>query len=144
MCWPFQGVTGVLGAMGPACMLVCVHMFMWDRKKMCVNVYDLPIYSKPHPWCVWGLCHRAAWGFPIYTQAGLYMCSRGPCNAGKVPLQHSVVLHNVSTAAGDDASHNHAQDEAPTLRTGPRGAAGIDNGDTHLCSGCSCPCTLTC
>lgn len=33
----------------------------------------------------------------------------------KVPLQYSAVLHNVSTAAGDDASHNHAQDETPTL-----------------------------
>lgn len=61
----------------------------------------------------------------------LYMRSRGPCNAGKVPLQQSVVLHNVSSAAGDDASHHHARDETPTLRTGPRGAAGIDNGDAY-------------
>lgn len=47
----------------------------------------------------------------------------------QVPLQHSIVLHNVPAAAGDDASHNHAQDETPTLRSGPRGNAGIDNGD---------------
>lgn len=33
-------------------------------------------------------------------------------------MQQSVVLHNVSAAAGDDASHHHARDEIPTLRTG--------------------------
>lgn len=67
------------------------------------------------------------------AQAGRpYMRSRGPCNAGKkVPLQRSVALHNVSTAAGDDASHHHARDETPTLRTGPRGTAGIDNVKAH-------------
>lgn len=59
------------------------------------------------------------------------MRSRGPCNAGKVPPQQSVVLHNVSTAAGDDASHHHARDETPTLRNAPRGTAGIDNADAH-------------
>ena len=59
------------------------------------------------------------------------MRSRGPCNAGKVSLQRSVDLHNVSTAAGDDASHHHARDETPTLRTGPLGTAGIDNGDAR-------------
>lgn len=65
-------------------------------------------------------------------QAGrLYMRSRGPRNAGEVPLQRGVVLHNVSTAAGDDASHHHAWDETPTLRSGPRGTAGIDNGDAR-------------
>lgn len=65
-------------------------------------------------------------------QAGrLYMRSRGPHNAGEVPLQRGVVLHNVSTAAGDDASHHHAWDETPTLRSGPRGTAGIDNGDAR-------------
>lgn len=48
-----------------------------------------------------------------------YVQCRRACNAGEVPLQHSVVLHNVSTAAGDDASHSHAQDETPTeLDTG--------------------------
>lgn len=65
-------------------------------------------------------------------QAGrLYMRRRGPRNAGEVPLQRGVVLHNVSTAAGDDASHHHAWDETPTLRSGPRGTAGIDNGDAR-------------
>lgn len=65
-------------------------------------------------------------------QAGrLYMRRRGPRNAGEVPLQRGVVLHNVSTAAGDDASHHHARDETPTLRSGPRGTAGIDNGDAR-------------
>lgn len=53
---------------------------------------------------------------------------RGPCSPGKVLLQQSVVLHNVSAAAGDDASHHHAGDETPSLRAGLRGAAaGIDN-----------------
>ena len=59
------------------------------------------------------------------------MHSRGPRNACEVPLQPSVVLHNVSAAAGDDASHHHARDDTPTFRAGPRGTAGIDNGDTH-------------
>lgn len=31
-----------------------------------------------------------------------------------VPQRPSVVLHNAPTAAGDDASHRHARDEAPT------------------------------
>ncbi len=68
------------------------------------------------------------------------MCTGRPAAGGfffamqeKCPLQRSVVLHNLSTAAGDDASHHHARDEAPALRTGPRGTSGIDNGDAHSC-----------
>lgn len=106
-------MTGVLGAMGPACTFVGVCICLCEK---CVNVCDLPTLPQALSlMCMRTVPQGCIW-MPIYAQAGLYMCSRGPCNAGKVPLQHSVVLHNVSTAAGDDASHNHAQDETPTLR----------------------------
>lgn len=64
-------------------------------------------------------------------QAGCTCAAEGLVMQGEVPLQRGVVLHNVSTAAGDDASHHHARDETPTLRSGPRGTAGIDNGDAR-------------
>lgn len=64
-------------------------------------------------------------------QAGCTCAAEGLVMQGEVPLQRGVVLHNVSTAAGDDASHHHAWDETPTLRSGPRGTAGIDNGDAR-------------
>lgn len=59
------------------------------------------------------------------------MNSRGPCRQEE-SLQHSAVLHNVSAAAGEDddedaSHHHHAGDEAPSLRAGLRGAAGMDN-----------------
>ena len=54
-------------------------------------------------------------------QAGCTCAAEGPRNAGEVPLQRGVVLHNVSTAAGDDASHHHAWDETPTLKKRTQG-----------------------
>lgn len=95
---------------------------------MCDNVCDLPNSSEaPSLMCVRTLLESSnkvqlGTGVPL-------LCNRGPCTAANVPLQQIAVLHNVRSAAGDDASYHHEQNEKLTLKAGLRRAADISNAD---------------